>query len=289
MWIADSGSTKTDWRLYENGKECARILTRGINPFYQDKDDIADIIDKNLKSYLIENHDTPLYFYGAGVINEEKAAFLKNIFSSFFSAETEIGSDLLGAARALCGHKPGIACILGTGSNSCFYDGKTIRENISPLGFILGDEGSGAVIGKIFIGDLLKNQLSEDIKNDFLATHALNMAEIIERVYKKPFPNRFLASFMPYIISRIEREEVAAIVKNSIEAFFSRNVKQYDYTRYPVHFTGSIAYHIRDIIHAVAQKHNISVGKIVSSPIEGLKEYHSSDISDISGYLFNSR
>ncbi|MDD6209151.1 MAG: ATPase [Bacteroidales bacterium] len=282
MWIADSGSTKTDWCLYEDGKENVRILTGGINPFYQDKDDIADIIDKNLKSYLVSNHNIPLYFYGAGITNEEKATFLKNIFSPFFGKETEIGSDLLGAARALCGHKPGIACILGTGSNSCFYDGKTIRKNISPLGFILGDEGSGAVIGKIFVGDLLKNQLPEDIKNDFLQTHALNMSEIIERVYKKPFPNRFLASFIPYIISRIDRAEVAAIVKKSIEAFFIRNIKQYDYAQYPVHFTGSLAYHIQDIIQVVAQKHNISVGTIISSPVEGLIKYHSSGISDLS-------
>ena len=275
LWIADSGSTKTDWRFCENGKELLRIATFGINPVYQTGEEIAEIIKGGVKEYLNEYASAPLYFYGAGIIDASKASLLQNALSVFFTGKVEIHSDMAGAARGLCGRSAGIACILGTGSNSCFYDGNEVKKNVSPLGYILGDEGSGAVIGRLFIGDLLKNQLPENLKRNFLETHQLSVSEIIDRIYRQPFPNRFLASFAPYIIDRIyKNDKVRALIENSIEAFFVRNVLQYETGSYPVHFTGSVAYRLQEVIRQKAAKHGIKIGSIAPSPMEGLIRYH---------------
>ena len=275
FWIADSGSTKTDWQLCENGEAILGISTPGINPVYQNEAEIAKIATL-LQSSIAECTDAPLYFYGAGVINAEKADALRQVLSNLFKGVIEIDTDMVGAARALCGNKPGIACILGTGSNSCFYNGRAIERNVSPLGFILGDEGSGAVIGKLFIADLLKNQLPDKLKSDFLGRYRLTSSDIINRVYREPLPNRFLATFAPYIVSVMgQYSEVELLVKNTIEAFFTRNVMQYDYKSHPVHFTGSVAYNTKHLLHETARKYGIRMGEVIASPIDGLIRYHS--------------
>ena len=169
--------------------------------------------------------------------------------------DVEVGSDMLGAARALCGHHAGIACILGTGSNSCYYDGAKIMANVSPLGFILGDEGSGAVLGKLLVGSLLKNQLTPGLKEEFLTTYALTPADIIDRVYRRPLPNRFLASL------------------DSFRDFLRRNVMQYDWQAYNVHFCGSIAYHYQTVLAEAAATYSIRLGQVVQSPMEGLAKF----------------
>ena len=163
---------------------------------------------------------------------------------------------MLAAARGLCGHEAGIACILGTGSNSCFYNGEEIVNNISPLGFILGDEGSGAVLGKLLVGDVLKNQLPPTIKEAFLKQFDLTAPEIIDRVYRQPFP------------------AIRSLVLNSFIAFLRRNVMQYDYKQYPVHFIGSVAHCYKEILQEAAQTTGIQIGKILQSPMEGLIQYH---------------
>jgi len=275
FWIADSGSTKTDWRLCENGKAVLEISTPGINPVYQDEAGIAKIAAL-LQPNLTGRAGAPLYFYGAGVINTEKADALRRVLSNLFKGIIEIDTDMVGAARALCGNKPGIACILGTGSNSCFYNGRAIERNVPPLGFILGDEGSGAVIGKLFIADLLKDRLPDELKTDFLDRYQLTPSDIINRVYREPLPNRFLAAFAPYIVSVMEQYgEVELLVKNSVEAFFTRNVMQYNYKNHPVYFTGSVAYNIKNLLHETAKKYNIQIGEIIASPTNGLICYHS--------------
>ena len=275
FWIADSGSTKTDWQLCENGEAILGINTPGINPVYQDETEIAKIAAP-LQPSLAGCADAPLYFYGAGVINAEKADALRRVLSDFFKGVIEIETDMTGTARALCGNNPGIACILGTGSNSCFYNGSAIERNVSPLGFILGDEGSGAVIGKLFIADLLKNQLPDKLKADFLGRYRLTPSDIINRVYREPLPNRFLAAFAPYIVSVMgQYSEVELLVKATVEAFFTRNVMQYDYKNHPVHFTGSVAYNIKPLLYEVAKKYGLRIGEVVASPIEGLIRYHS--------------
>ena len=182
---------------------------------------------------------------------------------------------MLAAARGLCGYEAGIACILGTGSNSCFYNGEEIVNNISPLGFILGDEGSGAVLGKLLVGDILKNQLPPAIKEAFLKQFDLTAPEIIDRVYRQPFPNRFLASLSPFIAQHLEEPGIRQLVLDSFIAFFRRNVMQYDYTQYPAHFIGSVAHCYKEILQEAAQETGIRIGKILQSPMEGLIQYHS--------------
>ena len=184
-------------------------------------------------------------------------------------------------ARALCGREAGIACILGTGSNSCYYDGETIVANVSPLGFILGDEGSGATLGKLFIGSLLKNQLTEGLKETFLDEYKLTPAEIIDRVYRKPFPNRFLATFSPFITKHIEDNSIQSLVKNAFSDFFRRNVMQYDYRTCKVHFCGSIAHFYRDLLIEAANELQLNIGTIAQTPMDGLVAYHSITLSNI--------
>ena len=274
VWIADSGSTKTDWCLCENGNVLSHFQSVGFNPFYQSEQEIHDVLSDQVLPHIGEFSSCPLYFYGAGIINDVKGALLKSVLHVFFTGIIETESDLLGAARALCGHDSGIACILGTGSNSCFYDGFKIKEHVSPLGFILGDEGSGAAIGKLFIGDLLKNQLPEKVKSDFFSFYKFSNVDIIDFVYRKSFPNRFLASFVPFIVSHIDCKEVYSIVYRSLRDFFTRNVMQYEYRRYPVHFTGSLAVLFKKIILSVANELDIQIGIIDASPMNGLIQFH---------------
>lgn len=182
---------------------------------------------------------------------------------------------MLGAARGLCGHEYGIVCIMGTGSNSCLYNGEKFIANVSPLGFILGDEGSGAVLGKLLVGDLLKNQLGEELKEKFLKKFELTPADIIDRVYRKPFPNRFLASLSPFIAENIQNPGIRSLVKGSFLAFLRRNVMQYEnYQMQKVNFIGSIAYYYKDILTEAVQECGLHMGKIMKAPMEGLIEYH---------------
>lgn len=277
--LADSGSTKTDWCVCDKGEILYNVTTGGINPFFQSEDDIRKEIrtlaDRNLKSGKFKS----VYFYGAGCAFPEKNIIVENAIKNSLDIEyrIEINSDMLGAARALCGHKPGIACIIGTGSNSCFYNGNIIEKNISPLGFIIGDEGSGAYLGKILTGDILKNQTSENIRKRFLEFTGMTTDEIIERIYRKPFPNRFLASLSPFIIDNIEDSNIYNIVCSGFEAFIKRNVMQYDFRNYEVNFTGSIAYIYRDILAKVCGNNGILLGNIEKNPIRKLAEYHSAE------------
>lgn len=271
--IADSGSTKTDWIVEGNSQP---IHTPGINPFFQTTEDIADqIADTLLPQLKSIDGITAIHFYGAGC-TPQKSEIVKTAISFHFPQiqRLEVESDLLGAARALCGKESGIACILGTGSNSCEYNGQQITANISPLGFILGDEGSGASLGKRFVSDCLKHQLPTDICDGFLEEYHLTQTEIIDKVYRQPFPNRFLASFTPYIYRYRHRPEIQSLLQSCFTDFFRRNVMQYNYQENKVHFTGSIAWHFQEDVKAAAKKLNILTGKFIQSPIKGLMEYH---------------
>lgn len=274
--IADGGSTKTDWSIVSGNQEIERIKTRGLNPFFQTEEDISAEIGDNLIP-RIKKYDPieAVYFYGAGCAFPEKNEIVRRAIAHYLPVPVEVGSDLLAAARSLCGHNPGIACILGTGSNSCLYDGKDIARNISPLGFILGDEGSGAVLGKWLVGDVLKNQLPVTLREAFFAETGLTPAMIMEKVYKQPFPNRFLASLSPFLLRHIEEPTIYDLVSNSFRAFFARNVMQYDCRDHPVHLVGSIAWYYQDILKDIAREFGLRLGSIVQSPIQGLVVYHS--------------
>ena len=276
MLIADSGSTKTDWCVILDNTPIKRIGTKGLNPFFQSEEEIQQELTHSLLPQLPEGTIDSVYFYGAGCTPEKAPTLRRAIADSLpIVGNIKAYSDMLAAARGLCGREAGITCILGTGSNSCFYDGKEIVNHISPLGFILGDEGSGAVLGKLLVGDILKNQLSPAIKEAFVKQFDLTVPEIIDRVYRQPFPNRFLASLSPFIAQHLEEPGIRQLVLGSFIAFLRRNVMQYDYTQYPAHFIGSVAHCYKEILQEAAQETGIRIGKILQSPMEGLIQYHS--------------
>lgn len=274
--IADSGSTKTDWIVAQQGKLIQRIFTKGINPYYQAEEEISKEIETDLLPKL-QPGESPIekvWFYGAGCAYARKIEIVRRALERQLKAPAEVNSDLWGAARGLCGHEAGIACILGTGSNSCFYDGEKITQTVSPLGFILGDEGSGAALGKQLVNNCLKNQLPEEIGKKFLEQFSLTPEIIMDRVYKQPFPNRFLAGLSSFIAQHLNVSALRNMVSAEFKQFFTRNVMQYEYAKYPVHFVGSVAYLYRSVLEEVAQELNIQLGNIVQSPAEGLVRYH---------------
>lgn len=273
--IADSGSTKTDWFLIQAGKHIDTVNTKGMNPFFQTSEEREEEIRQHLLPHVPVDEITAVFFYGAGCIPEKTPAVAGSLQDCFPHATTiEVNSDLLAAARSLCGHSAGIACILGTGSNSCFYDGEKISYNVPALGFILGDEGSGANLGKLLVGDILKNQLGAELKEKFFKQFDTNMADIIEHVYRQPFPNRYLASLNIFLEQNKELPEIKKLLVNAFKAFIKRNVLQYDYKRYPMNCIGTIAAIYKDEILQAAQELGIKVGTITKSPVEGLLQYH---------------
>jgi N-acetylglucosamine kinase-like BadF-type ATPase len=274
--IADSGSTNTHWCLVEKGEVVNEIITDGINPFYQSDMEIIALLDEQLIPKLEKIDIDSIYFYGAGCSFPEKKILVSRGLVRFFgNSLIEIQSDLLGAARSLFQHEKGIACILGTGSNSCYYDGKDITQNVSPLGFILGDEGSGAVLGKLFLADCLKEQLPLDLKENFLLSYKLTPEIILENVYKKPFPNRYLAQFAPFLLKNIEEPSIFNLVYDSFDAFLVRNVMQYPLEEIQIGFVGSVAFYFRDTLEIVASERKIAISDIVQNPMNGLVKYHS--------------
>ncbi|WP_321309995.1 ATPase [Marinifilum fragile] len=270
--IAESGSTKTDWVLLKEDKIQKQQQTLGINPFHQD---ISSIID-NIKSLENFHSVEQIFFYGAGCATDETKQKVKDALLEVFpSASCEIHSDVLAAARSVCGREKGIACIIGTGSNSCLYDGKDITHNVRPLGYILGDEGSGAVLGKRLIADILKGVAPEDITAAFYKKHDLEYAYIINKVYREEAPSRFLAQFTVFLSENIEHPYVSNLLQEEFTKFFERNIKQYDgHSSLPIHFIGSIAYYFKKELNKVAEKLNLQTGKIIKSPLEGLIEFH---------------
>lgn len=276
--IADCGSTKIDWCVIENGKVVKQVFTCGMNAVMLTEEEMRTRIANELMPNLadLKNRIEAVYFYGAGCISDDVCANVANAIRDNIKAETiEVHTDLLAAARALCGHKPGIACIMGTGSNSCYYDGENICDNVSPLGYILGDEGSGAVLGKILLGDVLKNQLPKEICEKFLAQYELDRLTIIKRVYKEPQANRFMASVTPFLLQNIGNPAVHNLVMNAFKAFFVRNIQQYkDYDKLSVNFIGSIAFYYSNVLSEAAAACNCRVGTIIKSPMEGLIAFH---------------
>ena len=272
--IADSGASKTDWSLLQNEEVVLSFITNGISPVYQTQKEISEEIKKYVYPQLQEKTPDAIFFYGSGCIPEKIECVKSAIKYSFPTSKIKVYSDLVAAAHALCGKEAGIACILGTGSNSCEWNGKRIVKQVSPLGFILGDEGSGAYMGKLLVGNMLKNQLPKEIIEKFMKQYDLTPALIIENVYRKPFPSRFLASISPFLLQNIENDAVLSIVKKSFTDFFQRNVMQYNYKKHKVNFVGSIAHHYATILKAIALENGITIGKIEQSPMEGLIEYY---------------
>ena len=274
--LADSGSTKTDWGLVENGKLVKRLRTSGMNPFQMSEEAITEEIKTHLVPELPGTVLDEVHFYGAGCTKEKQPIVERALRANLtINGECEVASDMLGAARGICGHKPGIACILGTGSNSCSYDGKNLVKNVSPLGFILGDEGSGAALGKLLVGDVLKNQMPEAITKRFFEKYKLTSAEIIDRVYRQPKPNTFLASFVPFLEENIDEPKIYNLVKESFRSFLRRNVMQYDgWQTLPIGFNGSIAKIYKKPLLEALEEEGMHLGRIIQAPMEAMVEYH---------------
>ena len=279
--LADSGSTKTHWCLMTASGQCTEVRTDGINPVLQPYEAICATISNQLlppiARLLWAGTITHIFFYGAGCTPEKKILVQQALEAVFKKAQVTVESDMLGAARALLGHNAGVACILGTGSGSCFYNGKHIEWNVPSLGYILGDEGSGAVLGKRLVSDLLKNQLGDDLKEAFFKEYETSMPDIIDRVYRQPFPNRFLAQLSRFCADHIDDPRIHALVYDHFVQFIRRNLVQYK-TNQPIGFVGSIAYYYRPILEEAMRTEGLPLGSILQDPIEGLKIYHKDTI-----------
>lgn len=273
--IADSGSTKTSWCLTNKDDFTEYYSTGGLNPFFRSTKDITDELQLKLLPKTGDNIDQ-IFFYGAGIINPEKGDIVKNALNELYpKAKSEAESDLLAAARSTLGKEKGIACILGTGSNSCFYNGIEIVEHVPPLGFILGDEGSGAVLGRKLLGDFLKNVMPNNISDKFQKRYQITYAGFMEGVYRKEKPNQFLAQFVPFISENISDEYCVNLVENSFQEFINRNISMYSNFRdQPVSFVGSVAYYFQDQLKNMLNKNQLRLKTVLKEPLNGLLKFH---------------
>jgi glucosamine kinase len=279
--IADSGGSKTDWRLVLKNGKIEQASSPGFNPYYQPIEDLNKIVQGILLPKIPASEVVrEIYFYGAGVSSEKNQLTIKNAFLDFFpKAQIEIGWDLLAAARALCGNEPGIACIMGTGSNSCSYDGKNIIDNVANLGWILADEGSGANIGRKFLVDYLRKKLPDGLSKQFHARFPYTREEFLEKVYQEEKPSAFLASFAKFIFQHLKEPYCYQLIYSSFAEFYENNVMKYEnYQNLKVHFSGSIAFYFSDILRQVANDKGIIVKNILEGPIAGLTLYHTQQV-----------
>ena len=284
--IVDSGSTKADWCIVEEGLVLSNVTTQGISPVHQSSDVIVDIVRKQLfvdttfcqtLSQCSSEKHINAYFYGSGCIKElvqPLKAILEEAFVEY-NVNFHVYNDLLGAARATCGIEPGIACILGTGAYSCLFDGKEIVQNTPPLGYILGDEGSGAVLGKHFLNGIFKSWLDHGLRTEYLAWSGLTYSEIIDKVYRQPMPNRYLASIVPFISQRVLRyPELEQMVVDSFRDFLRLNVVPYRRPDLPVNFVGGVANAFAVQLYKAIDAEGLMFGKIVHRPVRGLMKFH---------------
>ena len=279
--VVDSGSTKTDWGFFSTVYDLKTVKTQGINPCHQSEEEIRGIIRNELLPN-IQNIDpgsiTEVFYYGAGCATRSICAQMAALLKEFIpNAAIAVDSDMLGAARALCGHAEGVACVLGTGSNSCLYNGKEIEDQVPSLGYILGDEGSSAALGRRLIGDCLKRQLPEAVSREFMERYSLTKESIIESVYRKPLPNRFIAGFAPFVYEKRAVPEVHKMIIQCFQEFFTRNVINYHKPWLPVHFVGSLAGSFAEELRETADSLGMTIGKIEASPMSGLVDYHATD------------
>lgn len=274
--IADAGASKIQWVVINDGKASEPIETAGFNPYFMDPKVLEDAVEKDLVPFLDPRYISDVYYYGAGCSTQAKCGIVEDVLRDIFDrADFEIHHDLLGAARSLFNRKEGIACILGTGSNSCLFDGKNILENVTSLGYLFGDEGSGAYIGKLLLTSYLRKKMPDNIRQDFDKRYGYSVENILDSVYARPHPNRFLASFSLFAGDRSNDPFIRDIVRQNFRDFFRDQVTQYsDYKSKELAVVGSVGFHFKDIFKEVADENGMSVGKIIKSPIEGLADYH---------------
>jgi len=274
--IADSGATKCEWCLITDGKK-KTIVTQGISPYFLDETQIIEILNKSLIPKLKEVFIEEVFFYGTGLSNANNALIVKKALKSLFKkSKIQIETDLTAAARALCGKKKGIACILGTGSNSCYYDGKKMQKNSPGIGYILGDEGSGAYLGKKVIQHFLYNTFDEEIMARFEKQFKTTPVAILETVYKQPLANRYLASFAIFLAENRGHYMIENIIEDGLNDFFFTHIYKYKESwTYPINFIGSIAFGFKDVLQELCKTYELDLGRVLKTPMKGLIEYHS--------------
>lgn len=274
--IADMGATKTDWSFADGSTVIKTIPTKGFNPYFYSTGEIVDL----LRSDFIEEDFSDVkevYLYGAGCSTEEKRKIVEHALKVYFPlAKIEINHDLLASARALCGRAPGIACILGTGSNSCLYDGTDVISNNPSLGFMLGDEGSGGDMGRELIKAYYYGELSSKMEAKFESQFNTDKDSLLGNVYSTDKPNAYCAAFAPFLAQNIDEECISNLVKGSFDQFFERHVSTYDnYQRLPINFVGSVAHHFKYLLEEVAKNHGCRIGLVIKAPVGKLIEFHS--------------
>ncbi len=277
--IADSGSTKTTWVLLNNQKIVAECSTQGFSPSFQNAETIAKIMLAELSKEILEeqkNKTLQIFYYGTGCSTSEKKLAVSNALRSIFTeVSATINHDLLASALALCGNEPGIACILGTGSNSCYFDGKEIKDNVLSLGYFFGDHGSGAHLGKTLLQNYLEGNMPEDLENKFSALPDFNKEYILDNVYKKPMPQRFLAAYTKIMADNLQHHYMNDLIKKCFDEFFIHQVEKYKlHKEVKISFVGSVAFYFQKQLHEVMTERGLQPGIILQSPMEGLVKYH---------------
>lgn len=276
--IVESSSTRTEWSLVQGDEVLEHDFTQGLNPFFMTRRDISHIIRLELPKAFFKRRWNQVYFYGAGCSNPEKIKIVESSLVAQFKTPVQVMSDLMGAARGLLVHEPGLACILGTGSNSCLYDGKEITKNVRSLGFILGDEGSGAALGRLFLGDAMKGIAPRGLVDDFLEKFKVTVDDVMDAVYNNAYANRNLSTYAFFLADYLNNEYVHDLIFNEFVRFFERNVCRYDdYQKYPLAFVGSVATKFSDILLEVAARFEVVVQKIVRQSMPGLVTFHTSE------------
>ena len=271
--LADAGSTKTDWLLRDSHGRSLRFHTDGMNPSLLTEDEIRHILSTQLLPQVEGCGLDVVEFYGAGCRGEAAVRMKSLLCETVGTDNVTVESDILGAARMLCGSTAGIVCILGTGANSCLYDGQKIARQTPALGFILGDEGSGAVLGRRLLSDVFKRQLPDDLLEAFHAEYPLTMDELIHRVYRTAAPNQYLASFTPFLSKNLHRPEIQEIIHGEFHRFIRRNVLAYlpfAEASTPLHFVGSIASVFQELLSEVVAQYHLTLGMVVRKPIDAL-------------------
>jgi glucosamine kinase len=273
--IADSGSTKAEWCLLD-GKKRKTIYTQGISPYFLNTNQIQQLLEVELKKKMNNIEPDEVYYYGTGCSNPENAKSVKQALKKTFGkAALLVDTDLMGAAKALCGNEKGIACILGTGSNSCYYNGKKIIKNSPGLGFILGDEGSGAYMGKKIVQYYLYNTFDPDLMDRFNAKYNTDRVEILDAVYKHPLPNRYLAGFVPFLIENRGHFMIENIIEDAFNDFFFNHIYKYrESWTLPIHFIGSVAFGFKDVLKEMCDSYELQLGRVLKNPMDGLVKYH---------------
>ncbi|GHV59817.1 hypothetical protein FACS1894182_14450 [Bacteroidia bacterium] len=275
--IAESSSATAQWSLVENGFMVEYCESEGINPFFQTRKQISHLIRENLPSVFFKSKLEAIYFYGTGCSAEERKAIIKASLESQLKTRAQIESDSYGAARALFQRRAGIACVLDSDSNSCLYDGSEIIKKVRPLGYILGDEGSSASLGKAFLADCLKKLAPDIIMKAFYAHYRITADSLLDLIYTQPFPNRFLSKISFFLNDHLYHPYVHKLVYDNLKLFFTRNVFQYDYANYSVRFIGTVADTYSDLLMQIAMELGVKIDMIVKSPMKGLIQYHANN------------